>query len=376
MKSKACFLAVGLPLLLFLAIISTGFDGKPYLRGDCPYYVFAARSIIEDHDLDMSNQLPPPLFSHNTNISLDMMGRPVPKHPLWLSIAAIPLLLAFNDTGALVFNMIQLEILCLLAFLLARRVAGPWTSAIAVCLTVSLSFLPHYAWNFSPDVLTAVLLAGGLLLLPADRSPLRGRHFFSGILFGLAMTAKPSFALALPGLVWLIGRPLKRSVPAFLLGILLPVAVWMGINQHLFGSPLITPYDRIVHFNGSRIELHSQREDFHLPGIQNIYELMFMPAKGMAPTSPITVFSFLLLPFLWPVNRSWTLYIMLTSALIYMFYASYAPWVWSSWGDRFLMPLIIFGTMPLAAALSRWSLAKEDRVPLWKPEHQGERTTD
>jgi len=67
---------------------------------------------------------------------------------------------------------------------------------------------------------------------------------------------------------------------------------------------------------------------------------------------------------------------MLTSALIYIFYASYAPWIWSSWGDRFLMPLLVCDTMPLAAALSRWSLAKEDRVLLWRPEHQGKTTAD
>ncbi len=195
-KALAGLVAVVVPALVFSIVVGSGYDGKPFLRGDCPYYVAAARSIVEDGELALGNQLWQPWHAHNTNVALDREGRFVPKHPLWLSVAVIPLLLLFGDQGALIFNLLQLLLLCGLMFVLARRVAGPWPSAVAVCLTATLSFLPHFAWNFSPDIFTAVLLLASLVVLPKDRAPHLGRHIMAGVFLGLATTAKPSFALA------------------------------------------------------------------------------------------------------------------------------------------------------------------------------------
>ncbi len=347
----AGFVAVVVPALVFLVVIGSGYDGKPFLRGDCPYYVAAARSIAEDGDLDLGNQLWQPWHAHNADVALDREGRFVPKHPLWRSVAALPLLLAFGDQGALIFNLLQLLLLCGLMFVLARRVAGPWSSAVAVCLTATLSFLPHFAWNFSPDVFTAVLLLGALVILPHDRAPDFGRHVLAGLLLGMATTAKPSFALAALALPLLLGKPLRRSIPAFVLGGLLPVALWMGLNQHLFGHPLVTPYDRIVHFTEEGIELHSNREDFTEPLWRGARDQITLPGKGLWPTSPVTVVSFLLLPLLWVRDRRWAVYTGVTSITIFLFYSTYAQWVWSHWGNRFLIPVVVLGVLPLAVAL-------------------------
>ena len=137
--------AVVVPGLVFFAVISLGYDGKPFLRGDCQYYVEAGRSIAKDGDLDIRNQLCLPWAVHNGQVALDQYGRLVPKHPLWLSVAAIPLIVTLGDQGALVFNFFQLLLLCALMFVLAESVAKPWPSALAVCCTTLLSFLPHYA---------------------------------------------------------------------------------------------------------------------------------------------------------------------------------------------------------------------------------------
>jgi len=356
----AGLVAVLVPAVVFLAIIGSGYDGKPYLRGDCPYYVAAARSIAEDGDLDLSNQLWQPWRAHNTNVALDRQGRLVPKHPLLMSLAALPLLLVFGDQGALIFNFLQLLLLCGLMFVLARRVAGPWPSAVAVCLTATLSFLPHFAWNFSPDVFVVVLFLGVLLTLPRDRTPHLGRHVLAGVLLGIATTAKPSFALAAIALPLLLGRPLKRSMPAFVLGGLIPVALWMGLNQHLFGHPLVTPYDRIVHFTEQGVELGSTRGDFTEPLWRGIREQLILPEKGLLPTSPITVVSFLLWPFLWIRERRWAIYSVVTSLGIYVFFSTYALWQASHWGNRYLMPLVVLGVLPLAAALE-WCRGRGER---------------
>jgi len=353
----AGIVAVVVPAIVFLVIIGSGYDGKPFLRGDCPYYVAAATSIAEDGDLDLGNQLWQPWRAHNTNVALDRDGRFVPKHPLWMSVAALPLLLVFGDQGALIFNFLQLLLLCGLMFVLAGRVAGPWPSAVAVCLTATLSFLPHFAWNFSPDVFSSVLLLGTLVALPGDQEPNIGRHFLAGLLLGVATTAKPSFALAALALLLLLGRPLRRCLPAFVLGGLIPVALWMGMNQHLFNHPLVTPYDRIVHFTEAGIELHSNREDFTEPLWRGARDQIIRPGKGLLPTSPITVVSFLLLPLLWFRDRWWAVYVGATSLGIFLFYSTYAQWVTSHWGNRFLMPVVVLGVLPLAVALD-WRRAE------------------
>src|SRR5262245_34715667 len=58
-KSKTWLLshAVAIPLALYLLIVLVGYDGGPYLRGDCPLYVAAAVSLWQDHDVDLSNQV-------------------------------------------------------------------------------------------------------------------------------------------------------------------------------------------------------------------------------------------------------------------------------------------------------------------------------
>ncbi len=349
------------PTAVFLLVIGSGYDGKPFLRGDCPYYVAAARSIAEDGDLDLSNQLWQPWQAHNTNIALDQRGRFVPKHPLWMPLVSLPLLLVFGDQGALVFNVLQLALLCGLMFVLAHRVAGAWPAAAATCLTATLSFLPHYSWNYSPDVFTAVLLLAALAALPRDRSPNRSRHLLAGLLLGLAATAKPSFALAGLALPLLVGQPWRKTMPALVLGGLLPVVLWLGLNQHLFGHPLITPYDRIVHFTKTGVELHSNREDFTEPLWRGARDQLIRPAKGLLPTSPVTVVSFLLLPFLWRRDRRWAAYVLITAFAIFFFYSTYAQWVTAHWGNRFLMPVVALGALPLAAALDRGSHRREIR---------------
>lgn len=342
--------AIVLPGLVFLAVISVGYDGLPFLRGDCSYYVAASRSIATDGDLDISNQLRLPWSVHTTQVALDRNGRLVPKHPLWLSIAALPLIVAFGNQGALVFNFFQLLLLCALMFTLARRVAGRWPSALAVAATAILSFLPHYAWNFSPDVFLAALFLGALVILPPDRTPHLWKHILSGLLFGVATTAKPSYALAALALPMLFGRPLRRSMPAFIVGGMIPILLWMGLNLHLFGNPLVTPYDRIVHFTNQGVVLHSNRDDFTEPLWQGARAQMMDPRKGLLQTTPITILSLLFFPLLLKSEARWAAYLAVTSTAIYLFYSKYALWPTSSWGNRFLIPIVVLCVMPLATA--------------------------
>lgn len=349
----AAGLAVAVPMLVFLGIVLAGYDGDPYLRGDCRYYVAAARSIAEDGDLDLANQLWQPWDVHNSQVAMDRRGRFVPKHPLWMSIALIPFLALFGNPGALVFNLLQMGVLCWLMFLLAERVGGCRAAALAVWLTALFSFLPHYAWNVSPDVFTSAAMLGALVLLPGDRSEARGRHLLSGLLLGVAVAAKPTFLLAALPFPLVMGRPLRRTAPVLAIGLLLPISAWLGLNEYLFGHPLSTSYDRIVHFTPDGIELHSNREDFTLSMVDGAWAQLVHPEKGLLATSPVTVLSIALLPLFFRDQRRWATVVAVASAGIFLFFSRYAPWIWSHWGNRFLMPVVVLGVMPAAGALGR-----------------------
>src|SRR5260221_4662591 len=52
-----------------------------YLVGDCPYYAATAVSILQDHDLDLRNQLTGGLEGHGRQIALGRNGAWAPKHP-------------------------------------------------------------------------------------------------------------------------------------------------------------------------------------------------------------------------------------------------------------------------------------------------------
>ncbi len=168
---RACLVAVAVPALVYIGVIVARYDGRPYLQGDCQYYFYAAVSLFEDRDVDLTNNLPAPLSRHSDDVSLDRKGRLVPKHPIWMAVFALPFVVAFGAPGALFFNLTQLLLLLFLVFRFTRRFASPWASALATAATGVLSILPHYVWNFSPDVFSCLLLVAGLTALPADRSP-------------------------------------------------------------------------------------------------------------------------------------------------------------------------------------------------------------
>lgn len=76
--------AVAVPLTVYLAVAAAGYDGRPYLRGDCPYYFLTGDSLLADGDLDLGNQLPGEPSRYSGEVALDRRGRLVPKHPIAL----------------------------------------------------------------------------------------------------------------------------------------------------------------------------------------------------------------------------------------------------------------------------------------------------
>jgi len=365
LKSHLVFgaIAVVVPAIVYIAVVLARYDGQPYLRGDCQYYYYTAVSISVDRDLDLRNQLPPPIERHSNDLAVDTRGRLVPKHPIWMSLAALPLILVLGAPGALLFNLIQLLGLMYLSFAFARRYASDSAAAVAVILTGVTSFLPHYAWNFSPDVFVATLLMAALVALPSGREPKLGRHFAAGLLLGIAVVSKYSLFLAVPGIPLLSGRPARRTLPTMVAGFAVPVLLWAALNAHFFGSPLVTPYDRMATIEEDVSRVHSQRSDFDYPLWRGIRNQLLDRKLGLLPTTPITILSIFGLWFLARRDRCTAYYVGATSLAMFLFFSKYRWWSASHYGSRFLMPAVILAAIPLAVmidVLALWLRARRD----------------
>jgi hypothetical protein len=355
-RNRPALAAVLLPFVVYLAIVWRGYDGGPYLRGDCIYYYETAISLVRDGDLDLSNQFrdrDPTGFSDQFAFTTDR--RPVPKHPIPMAIASAPLIGLFGQPGALVFNLLQLAALLAVLYRLASRTATRGAAAAAVVLTGIFSVLPHYVYNYSPDVFSALLLAGGLLALPATGDRHRtARTVLAGLLTGVSIVSKYALLLFAPGMLALAGKPRVRQVLALGIGAAIPLVAFMALNAHLFGSPFTTPYDRLASIGADgRFHFYSQRSSFTLNPLVGAYGQLFERVHGLLFSSPITLPSLAGLFVFARRDRTLAWYLGLSSLALFLFYSTYDQWNASHYGNRFLMALVVLAAIPLAVLLDK-----------------------
>lgn len=353
--------------LLFLPVLVRGYDGWTWLRGDCGYYYYAAVSILQDFDVDLGNQLSGGLQANAGQISLASDGRLVPKHPLPLSLAALPLIAAFGERGALAFNCLQVLLLLALSYRLAASVAAPAWACAAVVATAAGSFLRHYVWNFSPDVFASCLLLGAFLLLATPRERPLPACGWGGALAGLACIAKFPYLVFMPGLGLLAARS-WRALGAFAAGAGLSFALLATYDAWLFGSPFVTSYDRIAELRDGRPATRSQRADFDLSFASGARGQLLDPRHGLATTSPITLASFLGVVSL--LRRRPRLGVAIAAGAVALFtlFSGYSLWYTSHYGNRFLMPVLALAAVPLACLLDALWLRRHAGSVILSPE--------
>lgn len=350
MNGRAARVLLLVPVIVYALVLVRGYDGGDYLRGDCPYYYYTATSLLNDGDLDLSNQIPGGLSFHFDQVALDRRGRVVPKHPVALPIASLPLVAWLGRAGTLTFNVTALLALLVVAEALARHVAGPWAAALSVALTGTLSFLPHYAWNFSPDLLATLAVAGGFLALAAEKGP-PWRDAAGGALLGIACAAKPAVVCVVPGVLLLAIPAWRTRLAPAVAGLALPLAAIGALNLHLFGAPQVTAYDRIARLGDHGVETYSQRADFTQPIAKGLKRQLRHPTQGLLATSAITLLSWLGLPPLARRRPRIAAAAAVASASLLLLFSRYQLWDSSHHGNRHLMPAVALATLPLAALL-------------------------
>ncbi len=345
-------IALAVPSLVNAAILVHGYDGGPYLRGDCPYYYYTALALLKDRRFELSRQLPGGWYRHINQIALSKRGKPVAKHPVVMPILSLPFVALFDKPGTLAFNVVQCTLLLGVLYLLAARVAHPFAASAAVVLTYVASFLPHYLWNYSPDLCATVLLTAGTLVVAAARG--RRDRVWGGVLLGLACAAKYPFVVFIPPTLFLIPRPFLKSALAVAAGMLIPLSLFALLNIHQFGSPFTTGYDRIATLSADYVaSTYSQRSSFDLPFREGFSGQIFDPEHGLLHTSPITLISLLGFPVLLWRNRRLGAALATGSLALFLLFCLYDQWNASHYGNRFLMPVVAFGAVPLAALIQQ-----------------------
>ncbi len=343
----AATLALVIAALLFFSVrVLLRYQPLTYLPGDCPYYAATAVSLLHDGDLDLRNQLRGGLLVHGTQIALGAGGAWYPKHPILMPVVAIPFLAAFGMPGFLVFNLIVLALLGFVMMRLARVCAPPGAAAAAAFALLTGTFLRAYDYNFSPDLFATLILVTGLLAL------VRGRDGLGGFLLGLGVATKLTHLFLVPlaplYAAWCRGRRGAWRSVAGAAGPLLAVAAF---NASLFGSPLVTSYDRNVETRDGKTATVSHRGLFDGGLARGVAGELFDPRHGLLTTSPVLLLALPGLAILFRRRPKEAVLFLAAAEFLLLFFATYRHWDASHYGNRFLMPVVAVAAAPLALTL-------------------------
>jgi hypothetical protein len=363
-RSRAWWWGMIVAFLLGAVLSHVALIYQPYsfLIGDCPYYAETAISIILDHDLDLRNQLKGGLETHERQISMGARGEWYPKHPILMPLLSVPLLPLFGMNAFLVFNVAVLVALAVALFEIASLAARPVAAAAGTLATIFGSFLVLYDYNYSPDLFACLLLTLSILAL------FRERDATSGFLMGLAVFARTSNLFLMPLLlVYVVWRRRLRGAAAFVAAAAAPIVAQACLNAMMFGSPLVSPYSRIITLDSGRVVLHSHMSDFGNPLWAGITGQLFDPEKGLARTAPVLL---LAVPgyYLWfRRSREKALLCFGLSEFLFLLFSRYLYWPTSHIGNRFLMPAVALSAPAVACVadllIERVAAARSRRTP-------------
>lgn len=329
-----------------------------YLDGDCFWYRATIVSLLSDGDLDLRNNVPVmypkmgarPVFPPESDVALGANGAWYPKHPLLLSIAALPFYAAAGDLGLLGFNLLQLTALLVVAFHLLRRVASERVAlGMTFWLALGTQLLPG-AYNFSPDILSTLLVVGGYLALVSRKAAI------AGALLGLACCARWSNVILLPmASLFVLHGFTRRDWLAFAVPLGACLLALGGLNAWMFDSAFVTPYDRVIGSfrNGVPVLEVSHRAMFDAPFWSGLWTQLTDGRTGLLVSGPHVVLAPLGLVLLWRRNRADTLLLVGICLALVAFFAPYRPWQASNIGHRFLMTVVVLSALPVALLVGR-----------------------
>jgi 4-amino-4-deoxy-L-arabinose transferase-like glycosyltransferase len=322
-------------------------DHPTFLVGDCIFYRATLISLLEDGDLDLRNNVAPKQYAPAANVSLGKNGEWYPKHPVLMPVVAAPFYWLAGDAGLIAFNLLQLTALAACLWYGARRHASEGISFAVVLWFAFGTMLRPAAYNFSPDVFSTLLVCLGFLAV------LSRRPLLAGVLLGLGMWAKLPNVVFLP--VAVLALAMQRDGRAVLrlgLGTALPLLALLALNHHMFGSPWVTPYDRVLVLqDGEWVIEPSHRTFFGVPFWTGLLSQLLDRKLGLLVACPpilLAPLGLVLLARRFPGEA-----VLLGGACLgqLAMFAKYEQWQASSYGPRFLMTVVAVGAWLAAPAL-------------------------
>ena len=241
-------------LLLFGLYASTlGFDalGNADYAGDEPHYLLAAKSLVQDGDLDVRDDFAAREWREFRAPGLVPQSRPVggrlhEPHGGGLAVVAAPAFALGGVRGVELLLAALAALALTLAYRLALRVApDPWALGSALAVGLSAPVLAHSTAVY-PELAAGALLAGAALLaLDLDESVGRRKAFACFALLGLLPWLGLKFVPAAVVIGAYAARSMYRARRRVLaIGSvevsLFSLALFVGINEALYGGP--TPY--------------------------------------------------------------------------------------------------------------------------------------
>jgi hypothetical protein len=359
LKAGAALSACVLPILWFAVVrpqLPSAIELDPgafripgYLPGDCPYYRAAMDSLLHDADLDVRNNAPWTALPALGNVAVARDGAWVPKHPILLPVLALPLYALAGDPGLLGFNLLQLLLLDVVVLWLAMRYSQP-RIAFGTAMVFALgTLLRPLAFNFSPDVLSTLLVAGAFLAF------LGSRVVLAGFLLGASVAAKwTNVVFFLPLAVAAVSARGWRGA-ALMVSAAAPWLVALAaLNWHWFGSPLVTPYDRVLIETVGGIDVvdpSMHRGAFDQPFWRGLWIQTTDPQRGLVVSAPPVLLALPGFAVLSRYSRRDAWLLAGGAALQLAVFAPYRYWSASVAGHRFLLTAIVLCAPAVACGL-------------------------
>jgi hypothetical protein len=246
--------ALALWLVLFAAYAATlGLHafGRSDYGGDEPHYLLAAKSLVDDGDLDVENQYRERAYEDFYPYELDRHGRPTggrlhEPHGVGFPLLIAPAYAIGGAKGVELFLAALAALAVALAYRLSVRVVpDPWALAASALVGLSPPLLA-YGTAVYPELTAAAALAGAALLaLRLEERVTRPAAFGCFLLLGALPWLGTKFLL--PGLVigafaarslWSVGR--RTLAVGAVEAAAFSIALYVGINEALYEGP--TPY--------------------------------------------------------------------------------------------------------------------------------------
>jgi hypothetical protein len=275
-------------------------------------------------------------------------GAAVPVCAPGYGLLVAPLVLAAGRQAVHGVPAVTAALVVWLAFVLARRLAGPWAGLGAAVLAAVSPIVLFQAVQPMNDITT------GALWLGVAAATVTGRPLVAGLLVGVGLLVRPNLAPAAVTAVLACGalaagaadeRRLWHAVRTMALAsaAALPgVATALALNASLYGSPFRSGYgDLDVLFAWS-----------HVPTNVSFYGRTWLatttPAALLALATPFVVAPAMRL-------RGWVLVAFAASlSVVYLAYRPFSEW----WYLRFLLPAVVLSIVLAVSALTtlcrRW----------------------